>query len=103
MHSYETVVAALDDLKLRGYTLNFNIAFDKISCTENDICLNPDEFEIVEVYRFEGDSNPDDEDVLYAVQSKDGSIKGVISSAYGHYADSVSDEIIKKLSIHPKN
>ena len=103
MHSYETVVAALDDLKVRGYTLNFNIAFDKISCNENDICLNPDEFEIVEVYRFEGDSNPDDEDVLYAVQSKDGSIKGVISSAYGHYADSVSDEIIKKLSIHPKN
>ena len=103
MHSYETVVAALDDLKVRGYTLNFNIAFDKISCNENDICLDPDEFEIVEVYRFEGDSNPDDEDVLYAVQSKDGSIKGAISSAYGHYADSVSDEIIKKLSIHPKN
>lgn len=103
MHSYETVVAALDDLKVRGYTLNFNIVFDKISCTENDIFLDPDEFEIVEVYRFEGDSNPDDEDVLYAVQSRDGSNKGVISSAYGHYADSVSDEIIKKLSIHPKN
>ena len=103
MHSYETVVAALEDLKARGYNLNFNIAFDKISCTENDICLNPDEFEIVEIYRFEGDSNPEDEDVVYAVQSRDGSIKGVITSAYGHYADTVSDEIIQKLSIHPKN
>ena len=102
MHSYETVVAALEDLKARGYNLNFNIAFDKISCSENDICLNPDEFEIIEVYRFEGDSNPEDEDVVYAVQSRDGSIKGTITSAYGHYADAVSDEIIKKLSIHPK-
>jgi len=103
MHSYETVVAALEDLKARGYNLNFNIAFDKISCTEKDICLNPDEFEIVEVYRFEGDSNPEDEDVVYAVQSRDGSIKGVLTSAYGHYAETTSDEIIKKLSIHPKN
>ena len=103
MQSYETVVGALEGLKARGYTLNFNIAFDKISCSENDICLNPDEFEIVEVYRFEGDSNPDDEDVVYAVESRDGSIKGVITSAYGTYADTVSDEIIQKLSIHPKS
>ena len=102
MHSYDTVVAALAGLKARGYTLNFNIAFDKISCRENDICLNPDEFEIVEVYRFEGNSNPDDEDVVYAVESRDGTIKGVITSAYGSYADPVSDQIIQKLSIHPK-
>ena len=103
MHSYETVVEALKDLKSRGYNLNFNIAFDKISCSENDICLNPDEFEIVEVYRFEGDSNPEDEDVVYGVQSRDGNIKGIVTSAYGHYADGVSDAIIRKLSIHPKN
>jgi len=103
MHSYETVVAALEDLKARGYNLNFNIAFDKISCSEKDICLNPDEFEIVEVYRFEGDSNPEDEDVVYAVQSKDSNIKGTITSAFGTYADGASDKIIQKLPLHPKN
>ena len=102
MHSYETVVAALEGLKSRGYGLNFNIVFDKISCHEKDICLNPDEFEIVEVYRFEGNSNPDDEDVVYAVQSRDGNIKGIITSAFGTYADSASDAIIQKLSMHPK-
>ncbi len=102
MYSYETVVGALEDLKARGYNLNFNVAFDKISCTENGICLDPDEFEIVEVYRFEGDSNPEDEDVVYAVRSRDNLIKGIITSAYGHYADTISDEIIQKLSIHPK-
>ena len=103
MESYETVVGALEGLKARGYTLNFNIAFDKINCSEKDTCLNPDEFEIVEVYRFEGNSNPDDEDVVYALESRDGSFKGVITSAYGTYADAVSDEIIQKLSIHPKS
>ena len=100
MESYDTVVAALNGLKARGYTTNFNIAFDKIMCTETKACLNPDEFEIVEVYRFEGNSDPDDQDVVYAVESTDGNMKGVITSAYGLYADSASTEMLRKLSMH---
>ena len=99
MESYDTVVATLNGLKVRGYTINFNIAFDKLICSEKKICLNPSEFEIVEVHRFEGDSNPADEDVVYAVESKDGKIKGVITSAFGLYADSASSEMLRKLSI----
>ena len=100
MKSYDTVTGALHDLKLRGYTVDFNIAFDKIVCSKNETVLNPHEFEIVEVYRFEGDTNPDDEDVVYAVESKDGQLKGIITSAFGMYAESVSTEMIQKLSMH---
>jgi hypothetical protein len=94
------VVAALAGLKARGYTLDFNIVFDKITCDEKGICMNLHEFEITELHRFEGDTNPDDEDIVYAIQSKDGSIKGSMTSAYGLYADSISTEMIQKLSIH---
>ena len=100
MKSYDTVTEALQGLKQRGFTVDFNIAFDKLICSDNKICLQPEEFEIVESYRFEGDSNPDDEDVVYAVASKDGKIKGVISSAYGPYADPASNRIIQKLAMH---
>ena len=100
MESYDTVVAAIEGLKARGYTTNFNIAFDKIMCSDTKACLNPDEFEIVEVYRFEGNSDPDDQDVVYAVESIDGKMKGVITSAYGLYADSASTEMLRKLSMH---
>jgi hypothetical protein len=96
----DTVTGTLKDLKARGYTVDFNIAFDKIICMDDKICLNPDEFEIVEVFRFEGDSNPSDEDVVYAVESKDGLTKGTITSAFGMYADSVSAALIQKLSMH---
>jgi len=102
MHQYDTVVAALNGLKARGYTLDFNIAFDKLICRDNDTCLNPSEFEITEVYRFEGDTNPSDEEVVYAVESKNGNIKGVIHSAFGTYADSVSTDMLRKLSLHTK-
>ena len=100
MYQYDTVVAAINGLKERGYTLDFNIAFDKITCVQNDDCLNPVEFEITEVHRFEGDTNPSDEDVVYAVTSKNGNLKGVITSAFGLYADSISADMIKKLTMH---
>jgi len=100
MYSYDTVTAALKDLKARGFTVDFNIAFDKIICTDNKICLNPSEFEITEVYRFEGDTNPSDEDVVYAIESKDGKVKGSMSSAFGTYAETISNDMIQKLSMH---
>ena len=78
------------------------IAFDKIICSDNKICLDPNEFEIVEVFRFEGDSNPSDEDVVYAIESKDGSVKGTMTSAYGMYADAVSNEMIQKFNVKIK-
>jgi hypothetical protein len=100
MHQYDTVVAALNDLKQRGYTLDFNIAFDKLICRDNDSCLNPAQFEITEVHRFEGNTDPSDEEVVYAIESKEGDLKGVIHSAFGTYADAVSTEMLRKLSMH---
>ena len=100
MQAYDTVVEALNGLKAKGYTTDFNIAFDKLICSKKETTLAPDEFEIVETYRFEGETNPSDEDVVYAIESKKGNIKGIITSAFGIYADSVSNEMIQKLSKH---
>jgi hypothetical protein len=49
-------------------------------------------------YRFEGDSNPDDNAIIFAISSKDG-WKGTLLDAYGVYADSLSNEMIEKLKI----
>ena len=98
MESYDTVVGALEGLRKKGYTLDFNLAFDKITCAQNGHCLNPAEFEITETFRFEGETNPADEDVVYAIESKEGNLKGVLTSAYGTYADSADTAMLKKLS-----
>jgi hypothetical protein len=100
MFTYDTVVQALEGLKQRGYTLDFNIAFDKLQCNATGVCLNAAEFEVVETYRFEGDTNPSDEDIVFAIEAKNGSYKGVLTSAYGMYADSISAELQKKLTVH---
>jgi hypothetical protein len=100
MQSYDTVVAALNGLKARGYTLDFNISFDKLICADKKVNLNPKEFEIVEVYRFEGETNPSDEDVVYAVESKVGNVKGTFTSAYGLYSDAISTDMLRKMAMH---
>ena len=102
MANYDTVSTALNSLKERGFTRDFNIAFDKIICSDTNESLDPHEFEITEVYRFEGESNPSDEAVVYTVESLDGKMKGTILNAYGVYADAISDHMIKKLTMHHK-
>ncbi len=100
MPAYDSLIDALDDLKSRGYTTDFNLAFDKVKCQTTGVCLAPGQFEITEHYRFEGMSNPDDSSVIYAIESKDGSMKGVLVNAYGVYSDSLSGEMAKKLAVH---
>ena len=98
MNNYDTVVEAINDLIKRGYTIDLNIAFDRKLCVYDNLCLDPKEFEIIETYRFEGNSNPDDEDVVYAMASKDKSKKGIFTGAFGIYANSIAAERIHDMT-----
>ena len=61
MYTYETVSEAVNDLKKRGFTMDFALDENCIVCHDDQ--FDPDNFEIMEVYRFEGDSDPGDEAV----------------------------------------
>jgi hypothetical protein len=100
MKYYDTLSQAVNELQKKGYTYNFSVNKDCIECLEHGISLTPDDFEIEEVHRFEGETNPDDQSVLYAVASKDGSIKGLVINAYGVYSDETSAALVQKLSVH---
>jgi hypothetical protein len=102
MHTYDTVSQAVQGLKQRGYTIDFNMEADFIVCNETPLRLKPDEFEITEVYRYEGNSDPGDEAVVYAIESKHGQ-KGVLVNGFGVSSDPTSDDMIAKLNVrHPQ-
>ena len=61
--------------------------------------FGPEDFEITEVYRFEGNSDPADEAVVYGIESNKGH-KGILVNGYGPSSDPMSSEMAKKLSIH---
>lgn len=89
---------AMNWLKKKGYILDFNLKEEFLYCIENDVCLKPEDFHIDKVFRFEGATNPADEEVVYAVSSLDGKYKGIVFNAYGVYGDRLSNEMIRKLS-----
>jgi hypothetical protein len=97
MYQYDSPAQALNDLKQRGYTEDFNLKDNSLVC--NGQIFNADEFEIKEVYRFEGDSDPADEAIVLGIESVNGT-KGVLVNGYGYSSDPMSDEIEKKLKMH---
>jgi hypothetical protein len=96
MKNYKTLSEATNDLKARGYGLDFNLSMDCVECPAHNLRWFPEDFVIDEFHRFEGMSNTDDNSIVYAISSKDG-LKGVLVDAYGVYADSLNDAMIKKL------
>ena len=91
---YETVSEALNQLRLRGYTIDFNLEENCIACEAGK--FSHEDFEIVDVYRYEGNTDPADEATVYAIESKEGH-KGVLVTGYGISTDSLSTELLKKL------
>ncbi len=95
----DTLIDRLGKLKKKGFTYDFNLAAHSLEVHKEDgvkLTLSPDDFTIVEFFRFEGMSNPSDTSILYAIESADG-LKGTLVSSYGIYADAMSNEMIKKL------
>ncbi|HEY4108246.1 hypothetical protein [Puia sp.] len=98
MYAYDTVAEAVNGLKLRGYTIDFNIEADKIFCPKTPLALNPADFEITEFYRFEGESDPADEAVVYAIESSKGD-RGLLVTGFGITAEGMGEEMIEKLRV----
>ncbi len=94
--SYDTVTEAVNGLRGRGFTMDFNLKENCLICNNREYDVN--NFEIVEVYRFEGNTDPADEAIVYAIQSFNGT-KGILVSGYGISAEGMSAEMAKKLSL----
>ena len=101
-YNYDTVSEAVNDLIKRGYTTDFSINVKKecLVCAAIPEPLSPDEFEIDEVYRFEGETDPGDEMIVYAISSTKHNLKGVVVNAYGIYSDSATSKIVERLKKH---
>ena len=93
-----------NELTKDGFTQDFNVVDGRLLTIGNDSNKSyaPDEVTIVDFYRFEGESNPDDMSILYAIEANDG-VRGTISSAYGVYADTDTDDFLKQVDDLGKN
>ncbi len=99
MLSMSQVMAKLAE---RGITGEFRMN-EKCEMKYNDSHKNyqPEELKILRTYRFEGDSNPDDNAVLYVAASTDGN-QGMIIDSYGaesNYSGEKFDDFLRNIPI----
>lgn len=97
-NSYPTLSAAITDLKELGYTQDLNLSESGVENKKLKRMHAAEDFNVVKYYRFEGDSNPDDNSVLYVIETLGGD-KGLLVDAYGAYSGNVPKEIMNKLRI----
>src|ERR1700753_2034622 len=91
---YATITEAIDQLRKQGFTLDFNLKENQLLIGEQT--YPADEFEIVDLYRYEGPSDPGDEATVYALASPAG-VKGILVSGYGASADEAAAETLNRL------
>ncbi|MEJ6981263.1 hypothetical protein WG906_12420 [Pedobacter sp. P351] len=56
--SMTTVSKVLNNLKEKGYTVDFNLNDNCLVCHENTLQIHPEEFIVDKHYRFEGQTDP---------------------------------------------
>jgi hypothetical protein len=100
MSSYDTLSEAMNELKKQGYTEDFNIKHDCLICKDGNIKVFKDDFVVDKFFRFEGDTDPADEAILYAISSLKNNVKGILVNGYGIYSEPMANELVEKLKTH---
>ncbi len=63
--------------------------------------FNVDEFDIKEIYRYEGESDPGDEATVYGIESNSG-VKGILVSGAGTSSDFNTNILLNKRKLQNK-
>jgi len=96
--NYLTMLDAVNNLRERGYTYDYDYENACLYCKLISEKFEPEDLKITEYYRFEGMSDPDDNVIVYAIESNEGH-KGILIDAYGAYADEHKAAFIQNIPV----
>jgi hypothetical protein len=93
----DTVTEAVAFLESRDYTTDLMLARGGVKETGGTDVHPPSACSVDYQFRFEGASDPGDEDIVLGVRLSDGT-KGIITSAYGKDTDPEHAEVLQALT-----
>ena len=101
MESFEktnlkTLASCMNSLQADGFNENFKVDGNTIHALDSNKEYRPSLVKILNFYRFEGESDPADSAILYALETSDG-IRGLLSDSYGPYADTKVTKFITEV------
>lgn len=90
----KSLATCLNRMITDGYTEDFKVTERGLESINKQKSYSSDQIQIVNFFRFEGMSNPDDNAVLYVIETSDGT-KGTLIDAYGLYKDTRINHFMK--------
>jgi hypothetical protein len=92
----KSLVTIINDLHKTGYKTQFKAtAIGLLSLTSMNM-FKSFQIKIVHFYRFEGESDPSDNSIVYAIKTIDGE-KGTLVDGYGTASDPLISEFMSKV------
>ena len=92
-----TLSTSINEALKKGYVVDFKVEDNGRLWDGNGCYYSPDEVMIDNFYRFEGESDPADNSILYLITTNDGR-QGTLIDAYGVYDDSKVSEFIRDVN-----
>jgi len=93
----ETVMEALARLNGSGYVDDYRAEAEGLRNRSTGAVAPPEAFEVDEIVRFEGDSDPSDESAIFALRSRADRRRGTYTVAYGPMMDGLDAEMVRRL------
>jgi hypothetical protein len=81
-----TMTDTINKLTVQGYTEAFQVTDVGLKALSDGTIFSADEVSITNFFRFEGQSDPSDNAIVYVVQTNDGKM-GLLIDAFGSDAD----------------
>src|SRR6185312_16271991 len=81
-----TLTSCVNKVVKDGYVDSFKVTQQGLYSTSKDKNYQPEEVRVINFYRFEGQSDPGDNAIMYVIETVDGQ-KGTLIDAYGAYSD----------------
>jgi hypothetical protein len=98
MDAPETVTEAIRQLEADGYVSDFRLDATGIHCGACGGGHQPDRLVVAATARFEGITDPGDEEVVFAVVCPDCGARGIVVSGYGPASDPEVIDLLIRLT-----
>ena len=99
----KSMTECVEKMSSKGYSYNFRATDEGLVCNETEELFKPEQVKIPNFFRFEGMSDPNDNSILYAIETDNG-LKGTLVDGYGASSNPDVDEFIKAVeNITKKN
>lgn len=88
----------MDGLTRRGFSDILRVVDGRLRAVGRGEVLRTEDLTICEFYRFEGISDPDDMEIVYAIVST-GGVRGTLADAFGVYSDPATSAALEGVPI----